>query len=274
MDRGWAVFDGFTRPVEERSWDVLEDWAKAIDSLLEPSRRRVEVLRRQWHATLAALGGEPTCRDWTKFRPLQPGREEDWSDWLAELIRNSETGQFATALLAGGGQAARPEDHIARDVLREVPHEGRRADLLILWQLDDSYTHVEVKVGDQELSKTLDTATKMERLQAHTRCRRDLVLLLPEQVEQWRLDCEMKPALGQRVGVLTWADVSRALRRALRDATGEPLFWQAWAYAFCALIEQQLLAMPCGPLSTDWIRGLDLDQLRRAEALLDLDGGA
>lgn len=273
MARDWSVFDGFACPVEVRSWDGVREWGAATDSLLQPARERVAVLRARWDGLLADLGGDPSSRDWHKFRPLRLDREEDWSDWLAQLIEDSTTGRFARTLLATDNGRLPQSDYVASDVRREVPHEGYRADLIIHWATDRSYTHIEVKVGDPHLSKTLETARKMESLNRANRCRSDFILLKPDQTDAWEEECRANRAMGERVRTLSWSHVARALRDALVNAPDEPLFWRAWAYAFCGAIGQQLLDIDAGPTGPDWVRGLNLDQLTRAEALFALNGG-
>ena len=269
----WSVFEGFKRPVEERSWAAVSEWTAAVEGLLQPTRDRVALLRHWWHEALAEFGGDPGARDWATFRPLRLDREEDWADWLGQLIKDSRTGRLAWLLLAACEDRLSLSDYVASDVLREVFHEGCRADLVIGWRADDSYTHIEVKVGDQDLAKTLTTAWKMERLHVGLRTRSDFILLLPEQLNQWAHECASVPAMGERVKVLTWFDVARALRVVLLETEDEPLFWRAWGFAFCGAIEQQLLGLPAGSAGSDWTRGLSLEQLELAERLFDCKGG-
>ena len=104
--------------------------------------------------------------------------------------------------------------YIEPDVHREVAYEGYRADLVIVWT-DASYTHVEVKVGDPSLAKTLETALKMaQRYGRELQRRSDIVLLLPSQQDPGRQSAAAKLGMRERVHCLTWLDVARALRKA------------------------------------------------------------
>src|SRR5262245_37323887 len=99
MALSWAIFETFRRPVDDRSWSGVVEWKAAPAAPLGPGRRTIARLRRASDQLLVALGADPSARDWTSFRPLRRDREEDWSDWLAQLIEESRTGRFAWALL-------------------------------------------------------------------------------------------------------------------------------------------------------------------------------
>ena len=49
------------------------------------------------------------------------------------------------------------------------------------------------------------------------RRRGDFILLLPEQFDDWDQRCRKSPNLGNHISALTWIDVARALRLALRQ---------------------------------------------------------
>ena len=65
----WAVFDGFTRPVETRSttWAGVSAWTAAIEAQLGTERHALAKQRASWDKILDDLGGDPTSRDWTSF---------------------------------------------------------------------------------------------------------------------------------------------------------------------------------------------------------------
>ena len=222
---------------------------------------------------MAALGGDPAAIDWSAFRPLRRYREEDWSDWLAQLIEDSHTGRFACSLLERVEEGRLPTDYMSPEVRREVPHEGYRADLVIAWT-DCSYTHIEVKVGDPGLSKTLETAHSVERLCRNLTCRSDAVLLLPSQRDAWDAECERQPFMSERVKVLTWFDVAHALRDALGDAACESMPWRVWAHAFCGAVEQDLLDLAFRPTVDEWARALTPSGLDMAAKLLAQTGAS
>ena len=142
---------------------------------------------------------------------------------------------------------------------------------MIEWA-DGSYTHMEVKVGGESLSKTLETAVKIEQRFAGNNLKRsDVVLLLPTQLDAWASDCIRRPAM-QRVHALTWIDVACALRTALTDRTGESIHWRVWAHAFCGAVEQDLLGMRSGLDPQEWARSLPFLRLRLATRLLSPTG--
>ena len=119
----WSAFDGFTRPVEQRSWSGVAAWTSAIEAQLGTHRDALARLRRSWDDSLVDLGGDPSARDWTSFRTLRREREEDWSDWLAQLIEDSKSGRFASFLLGTIEHRSAPSDYLVEEVHREVPYE-------------------------------------------------------------------------------------------------------------------------------------------------------
>lgn len=271
MSIDWSAFDGFNRPTEQRSWDGVIDWTAAIEAQLGADRAALAQQRDASDQLLRDLDGDPSARDWTAFLLLRRDREEDWSDWLAQLIEDSTTGQFAWTLL-GAVEHRRVDSYIKPAVHREVPYEGHRADLVIEWA-DASYTHIEVKVGDMNLAKTLGTAERMEKRFGSDRTRRsDVVLLLPSQCEAWALECVRQPTLPGRVHLLTWIDVARALRRALPQSGGESIHWRVWAHAFCGAVEQDLLGMRAGREPGQWARSLTFMGLSTAALMFNAGG--
>ncbi|MBK9240538.1 MAG: hypothetical protein IPL75_09820 [Acidobacteria bacterium] len=265
--RDWSAFDDFTRPVETNlmSWVGVNEWAAAIEKHLGVERDWLGQRRAQSDELLADLGGDPTASDWTSFLPLRRDREEDWSDWLAQLLMESNTGQLAVALF-GSFEGRGPESYVRPDIHREVLHEGYRADLVIQWP-DSSYTHVEVKVGDPNLGKTFETAHKMQRRFTSLARRSDVVLLLPTQEDAWSAACGVQPGMHDRVHCLSWHHVAKALRRALPLDVGESTRWRVWAHAFCGAIEQDLLQVSSCTAAAQWPRSLSLHGLRVAVAL-------
>jgi len=273
MSIAWAVFDAFRRPVETRSmsWTGVIEWSAAIERLLGEERNALGRRRASSDRLLQDLEGDPSARDWTSFLPLRREREEDWSDWLAQLFDESNTGLFAHTLL-GVIERRQPESYVRPTVHREVLYEGYRADLVVEWA-DASYTHIEVKVGDPNLDKTLETAHRMEeRFGRHLARRSDAVLLLPSQVDAWDRACVHTEAMRERVHCLTWLHVAVALRRALPRLAGESIRWRVWAHAFCGAIEQDLLGMRAGVEPHLWAGSLSFQNLQVAATLLGADG--
>lgn len=234
----WTAFDDFRKPPRRWSWEDADSLVAALDGWKSEFRLAVAGRRRLWDELLADLGGDPGSRDWTGFRPLRQYREEDWSDWLAQLLEDSESGLFAAALFRH--ESGTPVSYARPAVQREVIHEGYRADLVVEWP-DRSYTHIEVKVGDPNLAKTLETAYKMQASFASLTRRSDVLLLLPEQREAFEAECRRLPEMRTRVVPLDWLDVARALRTVLPNRDAESINWRVWAHSFCGAIEQGLL---------------------------------
>lgn len=271
MSKDWSAFDGFKRPIEPRSWSAVMAWTSAFEAQLGAERSALAQQRVSSDQLLHDLGGDPSAGDWTLFRPLRRDREEDWSDWLAQLIEDSSTGRFAWALL-GAIEGRRIDSYVEPAVHREVLYEGYRADLVIEWR-DASYTHIEVKVGDLDLGKTLGTAQKVAKRFERDRTRRsDAVLLMPSQLEAWRLECNRQPEPRDRVRPLTWFHVARALRSALSQGAGESIHWRVWAHTFCGAVEQDLLGMRSGRKPGEWARSLTFQGLATAAKLFAPNG--
>lgn len=265
MQKDWSVFDGFVRPRRTLipSWAEVDAWADAVEKQLRPRREAVNKLRRSWSSSLSELGGDPTERNWASFRPLRRQREEDWSDWLAQLLEDSSTGHFASLLFATVTEEERRTGLALPHVEREVPCGSARADLFVTWNSGRG-THIEVKVGDPNLAKTSDTADALERL-----VRPDLshyILLLTNQLDAWEAACIRIPCMRARVQVRTWLDVAIALRLSIRR-NDESLVWRVWAHAFCGAIEQDLLGLRFHESNDGWALTLTPSELSLAETL-------
>ncbi len=273
----WSVFDTFRCPRGEEqtaSWPAAVAWQKAVDAQFAPMRERVAALRACWDEELQEFGGDPHSRDWARFRALRRHREEDWSDWLAQLIEDSETGWFAWRVLGASEGRTSAADYVAVEVQREVSRDGFRADLVVLWS-DATYTHIEVKVGDEALEKTRETGLKMEELfRGIAERRSDILLLLPEQRPAWEALQKRQSLPTTYIRVLDWVDIAVSLRDALRTARREPPLWRAFAYALCGAVEQDLLGVQSRPGAGHWVRGLPPMALERAETLLRFEGEA
>ena len=243
MDKtAWGVFNNWEyQSVFEiknliQGWQVFPPLFRSLEKCYELEKK--EILRRLelWNEKLEIFGGDPSFLNWSRFRPLQMDREEDWSDWLAHLIEKSKTGFFSRVLF--GLSSPREGDAVIVD--RETEHDGYRADLVIKWG-DGNHLHVEVKTGDPNLEKTYGTALKMKKHYCVGQTSwADFIVLLDSQVSQW---LEIKNAGPQIIEYRTWGNVAIAFRRSLLFSD-ESLFWKAWAYAFLGAIEQKLLNHP------------------------------
>lgn len=263
----WTVFEHFASPKDVHSWNDAAVFVEAAERASGRNRSELARLRALNDVALADIGGDPSADDWRLFRPLRRDREEDWSDWLGELLASSSTGRFAHALL-GRIESRTPGDYVGAVAAREVSHEGHRADLIIEW-CDATYTHIEVKVGDPNLEKTIGTAGKVEALmRPWGRPRSDVLLLLPSQQQAWAALCATHPDWPARVRELSWQDVATALRPSLLPNAGESTTWRVWARTFCGAIEQELLGWRSGGEAESWSRVLSLRELGSVEEAL------
>lgn len=261
----------FKQRPHARSWHCIDAMRQAAP--VEESLRQYKRILRRWDSRLREFDGDPSTLAWTKFRPLRLSREEDWSDWLAWLFGASSEGELACILF--GNELGWPA-HCFRNpkVLREDTSEDqqRRADILLLWQ-PLLGIHIEVKVGDEQFMKTLETGRKL-RAKHPANEWRNYVLILDESIGAWNESAQSE-ALGKReVIVLLWKDVVRGLRRCLWSKR-EPIVWRAWAWTFCGAIEQQLLGLTCPHqsqtgfsqfnLAIRWIELMNLEKGRAHE---------
>ena len=208
---------------------------------------RIEGFLAKSDVDLEELGRDPLRESWTAFRPLSLAREEGWSDWLAHLIATSKTGAFAHAIL--GADLRRDAFANKPSVKREwtLPG-GYRADLGV--PVDDgSWIHVEVKIGDQDLKKTVDTGEAM-REWVRPSTVRDVLLLPRADLDLWKDILEAidtaqprRAQLTRAISVIDWHKVASALRSALTEAD-EPVTWRVFARTFCGAVEQLLLGLP------------------------------
>jgi len=238
----WSFTDTFLVPRSPVTWDSTREWAPSFAAVVHAASAQLHATLAEWDEKLAALGGDPARQDWSSFRPLRRSREEDWSDWLAYLLQVTRTGRFAARLLGGVEDVERWR---VRSVDREVVAEGYRADLVVRFTNGDA-AHVEVKIGDRSLAKTVDTGRALRRVERKTSFRDDYLLLPESDLALW--DEEKNGIEGaDAIQVRTWTDVARALRRSLVEE-GELMTWRAWAFAFLGAVEQHLLGFE--PIST------------------------
>jgi hypothetical protein len=244
IPKAWKVFDDWVAPPaappEKPSWAAVDDLMNAFSGVIEIRHRELSELLNVWDQCFSDFGGDPTHTNWSRFRPLRLSREEDWSDWLAYLIQGSATGVFSERLF-GNRESNLAAYANPTWVEREVSYRGCRADLIIRWS-NGEMGHIEVKVGDESLSKTFSTAAAMRAKYSQDKSQwHNYVLLLSDQVSAWQALDHVD--VGEtEFCVLTWDDVCVALRRALR--AGEDRLWEAWAFGFVGSIEQLLIGYP------------------------------
>lgn len=243
---GWVeVAPWWDAYVDARAEDVAE-----LDHALAESNAL-------WERQDGPFDGDPLSADpWQGMQtgePLNPGVETEWSDWLAQLLRN-DSGEFHRELFGD-------EFASSRQVQREayLPEAGgidRYADILSVH--GSGGVSIEVKIGDRNFGKTTHTASLIET-QRYGEW--DHYLLLPEQ-DLWALresfagefdvdddEMEVIPSEGSEdVDLLFWSDVSRALRTVLLNENSQDPHWSASAYLFCTQIELERLRFTAQPV--------------------------
>ena len=247
-DRGWNIFTGWLPPQEKIQWNIFDEFTGYYKEFINEKHEDLTKLLKNWDAQLKELNGDPTYYDWSAFRPLRLTREEDWSDWLAHLIATSKTGDFCKFLfnLNDSFDFSEPQK-----VHRELSSHNYRADIIIEWK-NDFYSHIEVKIGDENFSKTYGTGQAMrKKFGTKEKEWTDFILVLPEQLNSERLNEE----LHDTIILLSWQDVAVALRRALLGR--ETIVWKVWSWSFLGAIEQKLIDFPGYALKTKPEQSID-----------------
>lgn len=217
--------------LNEKSWEEVNYFYAGFTDLSKKEKEEYLKLVKISDEKLNEFRGDPLNFDWEQdFRPLRLSREEDWSDWLAFLIKRSD-GHFITHLF---GFAKTPEV-----VLREYVAENARADIVIKWENEPGGTHIEVKIGDPNLEKTHDTSTSIRNQMPEITEWEDYILLLESQLDYWCIVDNKNSDKGVRITSKTWTDVSIAIRKCLYEQS-EDLLWRSLAYAFTGCIEVKL----------------------------------
>ena len=230
--------------------DFWDSYAEQQQAGLIELRKKMKELKEVWAGGASHLDDDPLTTNWRpESRYEGPMRttvnEEDWSQWLAHLLRTS-TGAFARKLL---GVSDEPPGGVQCEVVFFGKNSARRADILI--EYENTAVSIEVKIGDEQYKKTLHTAELIER---HDNRDWSHILLLPkDQLPRLRqtfneeIDSTQEGAptiqsdQSADIAVSYWEDVSRALRRTLLDGSEPHSHWEASAYLFITLIEQRIL---------------------------------
>ena len=237
-------------------WDTVDTFWDGYVADHAPDLELLETLLAtvcsQWQTPSGAFSSDPLTADWgptsSQDGPLRPtSHEEEWSQWLAHLLRTS-SGPFISELL---GLPNRPAQTVRREIEFSDADSTRRIDILV--EYPDTAASIEVKNGDRHLTKTPETARLIE--QSTTWSWTHILLLQRE--NQRRLhrtfgeavtsDAESRPTIENQdtpaVDVRYWDDVSRTLRRMLTEGLEADTHWQASAYLFITLIEQRILTL-------------------------------
>lgn len=264
--RPWILQNNTSRILDRRwkngPWVELDPWwetyAEVRRSDVAELTDLVEDLDRAWEESHSRFDTDPLGVDWTEHRdirgPLRPGQEENWSQWLAHLIRESPR-EFRSALF-GECFSASP-DSVRREVhLPDVDEPDRYADILVF--VGDRGVSIEVKIDDLHYEKTTHTAALIERQHNYDW---QHVILLPKYNESFlrqafKSDFEVydggRPQIRSErsdpISVVYWQDVSTVIRNVLRRDVATDPHWEASSYLLCTLIEQQILGFRPSPV--------------------------
>lgn len=242
----------------EAQWETIDPWwdsyVREHESGLIKLHDQLDTLNREWAQSAIPYDEDPLMCDWTESNPqdgpLRTNQEENWSQWLAHLVRDS-TGGYCAEMLASRFDTIPTRVRCERAYHDEELHD-RRVDLLA--EFGELGVTIEVKIGDEHYKKTPQTAFLTEKHH-----QRDLdwahYLLLPRSKSDAlqatfgdRLSkSDEKTTIAaaepgeQEIMIIYWSDVAQSLRRTL-FADAEPgTHWSASAYLFITLIEEQIL---------------------------------
>jgi len=234
------------------SWKQMDPWwgvhADTHLKLVEEAQEQITKTHNLWGDGTTRYEQDPLCIDWRDQNegPLRTNHEENWSQWLAHLVRTAPQ-SFHTTLfdrdLSDGIQA------VEREVfLRDSEKSNRRADVVIFHEADP--LSIEVKIDDTHYSKTTHTVSLLEETYP---MKWNHYLLLPEyqlpklqQARQIRFEEREDEQIiitdeTKNITVITWRDIGLALRKTLCNREELSPHWEASAYLFCTLIEQKIL---------------------------------
>jgi hypothetical protein len=217
-----------------KSWNQSLELIETVSKLIEPLGIELKENLEKSDALFKDFGGDPCRKNRSKFRPLRLSREEDWSDWLAFFLEESN-GNFIKELL--GLDNTKGSEFV---IEREYQVQERRADIVMTCRNKKVGIHIEVKVGDLNLDKTIETSEFMEgEFNKDCELKWTNYLLLPAEDEPSWEALKNKPG-WDKVDAITWDDLSNAMRNCFVNGK-EHIVWKAWAHPFIGIIEQKLL---------------------------------
>mgnify|MGYP000249887281 CR=1 FL=1 len=230
-------------------WDTyVEAQQETIDSLLD----ELAEVQQEWVDSDSMFDKNPLEVDWRtgspEAGPLRVNQEENWSQWLAHLIRSGPDSIRKTLF---GSSFDQDPQSVRREVyLSDTDGRDRRVDILVFY--DDVGVSIEVKKGDEHYEKTPHTASLIES--EYPGIDWSHFLLVQEnksekveqsfdEVEQVDENKVIRTSVSNDISLLYWKDVSQALRTTLLRESNSTHHWESSAYLFCTLIEQKLLGL-------------------------------
>jgi hypothetical protein len=242
----------------DAQWDVIDPWwidyVQEQQSDLNELSGLLEELNQAWEQSDSKFDEDPLVGDWTETSPqagpLRTNQEENWSQWLAHLLRDASDGFIAEFL---DSQLDTPTRVRCERAFHDEELHDRRVDILA--EFGQQGVTIEVKIGDEHYGKTPQTAYLTEK---HHRRNLDWThyLLLPKAKQN-----ALQGVFGNRlegngsrrptitatgaeecdITVIYWSEVAQTLRRTLLAAIEPSTHWIASAYLFTTLIEEQIL---------------------------------
>jgi len=242
----------------------------------------VKALNRRWEQSNVSFDADPLVADWTESNPqagpLRTNQEENWSQWLAHLIRDS-SGGYTTDMFNLQFNTVPTRVRCERAYHDEDLHD-RRVDILA--EFESRGVTIEVKIGDEHYQKTPQTAYLTEK---HHQRNLDWAhyLLLPhskQDVIQQVFGDQMSDPESHRptitatgsnacdITVIYWEDVAQTLRRTLLSDTEQSAHWNASAYLFTTLIEEQILRFYALPSLDEYrYESLGISEIERIQTI-------
>lgn len=239
ITKQWADID--------RWWD---DHVEYHGHGLEVVSDLIEQSNLQWVANESIFTQDPLCESWESQSPmagpLRTNQEENWSQWIAHLIRSSD-GRFSHELFGIPEQSTKSVD---REIhISSQEHHDRRVDVIV--EFPELSCSIELKKGDEHYEKSSEAAYLAEANADHDKPWTHYLLVpklkRPAVVDAFGDNIDLSGAGNPTiyseafvdVEILWWNDVAAALRRAITAEASEN--WQASAYLFITLIEQKIM---------------------------------
>ncbi|UPV72735.1 hypothetical protein M0R89_09255 [Halorussus limi] len=267
-------------------WDAIgpwwDDYVQEQERGLIELRELLEELNQTWKQSGSKFDEDPLIGDWSETSPqagpLRTNQEENWSQWLAHLLRDS-TGEFSAKLLDSHFDTAPTHVRCERAYHDEELHD-RRVDILA--EFGSQGVTIEVKIGDEHYEKTPQTAYLTEK---HHQRNLDWThyLLLPDSREDALQDAfserltddeNREPTITatvpeeREITVIYWSEVAQALRRTLLADIEHSTHWAASAYLFTTLIEEQILQLYALPSLEDYrTASISISDIERLQSI-------
>lgn len=240
--------------VKNDAWTDVDNWWELYSEIGAETATEIagilELSNELWAHSKVPFNEDPLSADITPsiFRrgPIHPRVEEDWSNWLAQLLSSSE---LLVSSSFDEEYTTSPKNVIREAHLPKEDRKFRRADILVT--TDDRGVSIEVKIGDDDFEKTGETARLVEEEYSHLNWSH--VLLLPKRQKE-ALAEKVEPELSEEDGqfrvlwdepgpinVVFWQDVTSSIRTLLIDGEFVDDLWAANAYMFCSVMEQLVL---------------------------------